>query len=165
LTTITWEKEGFALAEGYDEASGRYAGLVLPGGDARFGSLVDSTLLVMPEAALLQELEAGERPSTEPGQAVAAGVALPQVSVQPPPMPRARRYFGVYTVDPNLFGRSLNQLSQEILQPLTSIAGVQVRISVEIHAEHPDGFPDDKVRIIEENAATLRFDQSAFEDG
>ena len=165
LTAITWEKEGFALAEGYDETSGRYAGLVLPGGDARFGSLVDSTLLVMPEAALLQELEAAEQSSSEPGHAVAAGVARQQVSVQPPPAPRARRYFGVYTVDPDLFSRGLNQLSQEILQPLTSVEGVRVQISVEIHAEHPDGFPDDKVRIIEENSATLRFDQSAFEDG
>jgi len=39
-----------------------------------------------------------------------------------------------------------------------------VRISVEIHAERADGFPEDKIRIIQENARTLHFDQSTFED-
>jgi hypothetical protein len=70
----------------------------------------------------------------------------------------------VYSVDPERYGRDLTRLSQEILQPLTSVDGAQVRISVEIHAERLEGFPEDKIRVIQENARTLRFDQSKFED-
>jgi hypothetical protein len=140
LTSITWEREGFALADGHDEATGRYRGLVLPGGDARFGAVTDSTLLVMPAAA------------------------TQQAAAAPSPAPVNRRYFGVYSVDPERYGRDLTRLSQEILQPLTSVDGAQVCISVEIHAERPEGFPEDKIRVIHENARTLRFDQSGFED-
>ncbi|MGH3973663.1 MAG: hypothetical protein ACRDS9_10110 [Pseudonocardiaceae bacterium] len=70
----------------------------------------------------------------------------------------------MYSVDPERYGRDLTRLSQEILQPLTSVDGARVRISVEIHAERPEGFPEDKIRVIQENARTLRFDQSGFED-
>jgi hypothetical protein len=164
LCSITWEQEGFALADAYDENSGQYRGLVLPGGDARFGQIRDTTLLVTPNAAL-QQRETDLAPekvtedSTEPG-----GRADDQDLGPVPPTPTNRRYFGVYTLDPERFGRDLTRLSQEILQPLTSVDGAKVRISVEIHAERADGFPEDKIRIIQENARTLQFDQSTFED-
>jgi hypothetical protein len=34
---------------------------------------------------------------------------------------------------------------------------------VEIRATKSDGFPDDKVRVVNENARTLKFDQFGFE--
>jgi hypothetical protein len=167
LTSIVWEKEGFALAEGYDEATARYRGLVLPGGDARFGAITDATLLVVPTAASQQatvDLDTDDRTNPEEwpepsAQGVGGGGPLPA-----PTAPVNRRYFGVYSVDPERYGRDLTRLSQEILQPLTSVDGAQVRINVEIHAERPEGFPEDKIRVIQENARTLRFDQSEFED-
>lgn len=70
----------------------------------------------------------------------------------------------MHPVDPERYGRDLTRLSQEILQPLTSVEGAVVRIRVEIHAERPEGFPEYKIRVIQENARTLRFDQSGFED-
>jgi hypothetical protein len=36
---------------------------------------------------------------------------------------------------------------------------------VEISARCPEGFPEDKVRVILENARALKFDQSGFESG
>jgi hypothetical protein len=39
-----------------------------------------------------------------------------------------------------------------------------VDATVEISAIKHDGYPDDKVRIVSENARTLKFDQSSFED-
>lgn len=170
LSSFTWEKE-FALADGYDDATGQYRGLVLPGGDARFGQLTDSTLLVVPAVAIHQretEAETPAEPGGEPAGGSGAGPAGVGGAAAPipgePETPRNRRYFGVYSINPERFGRDLTRLSQEILQPLTSVEGAQIHISVEIHAEHPDGFAEDKVRIISENAHTLRFDQSAFED-
>jgi hypothetical protein len=38
------------------------------------------------------------------------------------------------------------------------------QITVEITASKKDGFPDDKTRIVSENARTLKFDQYGFED-
>ena len=41
---------------------------------------------------------------------------------------------------------------------------VELEITVEIKAVKKDGYPDDKARIVAENARTLKFDQSGFED-
>jgi hypothetical protein len=165
LTAITWEQEGFALADGYDEGGGRYLGLLLPGGDARYGQLTDSTLLVLPAAALQQVDDSGTGDTGDAGGGRIEGPqGIDRPAASPHSEPSNRRYFGVYPVDPERFGRDLTRLSQEILQPLTSVEGAQVRITVEIHAEHTGGFPEDKVRIIQENARTLRFEQSEFED-
>jgi hypothetical protein len=39
-----------------------------------------------------------------------------------------------------------------------------LNVTVEIEATTPDGFDDAKVRTVSENAATLKFEQSGFED-
>ena len=41
---------------------------------------------------------------------------------------------------------------------------MHLEITVEITASKRDGFPDDKTRIVSENARTLKFDQFGFED-
>jgi hypothetical protein len=41
---------------------------------------------------------------------------------------------------------------------------LDLEITVEITASKKDGFPDDKTRIVSENARTLKFDQFGFED-
>jgi hypothetical protein len=163
LTSITWEREGFALAAGYDEQTGRYIGLVLPGGDARFGQHADTTLLVRPEVATAQQLEreAGTETATSTG---ATPPSAEGAAPSPVEQPAHTRFFGVYRLDPQRYARDLTRLSQEILAPLASVEGADLEISVEIHASRPGGFPEDKVRVIQENARTLRFDQSAFED-
>jgi hypothetical protein len=51
-----------------------------------------------------------------------------------------------------------------VLQHLAAVDGAQLEIRVEISAIKPDGFPDDKVRIVTENARTLKFDQFGFEN-
>lgn len=77
LTSITWEREGFALADGYDEASQRYRGLVLPGGDAHFGAVTDTTLLVSPAAAVRQiAAEIDVEPEPGPGRPLPGGLDL-----------------------------------------------------------------------------------------
>jgi predicted AAA+ superfamily ATPase len=174
LTSFTWEQDGFALAESYDDASGRYDGLVLPGADAYFGQITDTTLLVVPAAATAQTAavtEPVDPPIIDGGPTGGDPVVGPvgrgggtATGSPPPPRPRNTRFFGVYKLDPDRYGRDLTKLSQEILQPLAAVDGVELEITVELHARQADGFPDDKVRVILENARTLRFDQSGFED-
>ena len=51
--SLTWEAHGFALATGYDENTGRYAGLAIPHEDP-IPQLTDTTLLVQPDRARAQ---------------------------------------------------------------------------------------------------------------
>ncbi|MBQ1122215.1 DUF499 domain-containing protein [Streptomyces sp. B15] len=179
---ITWEREGFALATGYDEATGRYEGLVLPSGDARFGQIADSTLLVRPDKALDQqradEAAAAQRraqtavgAATETPPSARASVtdrgerpasASPE-STEQPVMPRVpTRWYAGARMSPEEYSKNASKYVLEILQHLDP-ADTEVEISIEIQARRPDGFPEDKVRILTENANTLKL-RAEFED-
>ena len=90
---------------------------------------------------------------------VRAGPAAPT-----PPAPKNTRFYGTVRLDPERFGRDLNRLYQEVIQHLAAPEGVDLEITVEISASKKDGYPDDKARIVTENARTLKFDQYGFED-
>ncbi len=62
------------------------------------------------------------------------------------------------------YGRDWTKVSQEVLQHLASESGVRLEMRVEITAPKEDGFSDDKVRVVTENATVLEFDQFGFED-
>ena len=168
LSTPAWELEGFALADYYDQAVGRYGGLVLPHSDAHFGQITDATLLVAPPVAIAQvEADMADAPSAE-DETVAIprtseGRALGESAQDNDPI-RNTRFFGVYQVDPERYARDLTRVSQEILQQLAAVDGASLQVTVEVHAHTPEGFPEHKVRIVLENARTLNFSQSAFED-
>ena len=81
-----------------------------------------------------------------------------------PPALRNTRFFGTVRLDPERYGRDINRLYQEVIQHLAAPEGVDLEITVEITASKADGFPDDKTRIVSENARTLKFDQFGFED-
>lgn len=74
------------------------------------------------------------------------------------------RFFGVFEVDPEKYARDLTRLSQEVLHPLAAVPGARLHVAIEVSAEASDGFPDDKVRVVLENARTLKFTQFGFED-
>jgi hypothetical protein len=78
--------------------------------------------------------------------------------------PRNTRFYGVAKINPERYGRDFNRLQQEIIQHLAAPEGVDLEISVEITARKQDGYPDDKVRIVAENARTLKLDSFSFED-
>ncbi len=175
LDELTWEAEGFALATGFEEASGQYEGLTIPH-EGSFGQVSDSTLLVLPSVARQQQ--EAERPEPPPGPGDGGsdgGIAEntdrggeggkpPVPPPPPPPAPQNVRFFGVMQLNPERYSRDLTRVAQEILQHLAAVDGAQLQVRVEISAEKPGGFPDDKVRIVTENARTLRFEQFGFEN-
>ena len=178
ITEFTWEVDGFALADRFDESTGRYEGLVIPGGDSLFGMITDATLIVRPDVALAQVPEAppvalcarcgrpahpGNCDEAPPGLCATCGSPSHDGTCGTTSSVQNTRFFGVYSVDPERYSRDLTRLSQEILQHLASLDGVDLQVTVEIHAKRADGFPDDKARVILENARTLKFDQSSFE--
>ena len=65
---------------------------------------------------------------------------------------------------PNATAVTSTGCHQEIIQHLAAPEGVELEISVEITARKKDGYPDDKVRIVTENARTLKFESYGFED-
>jgi predicted AAA+ superfamily ATPase len=162
LVGMMFEEEGFALAEGFENATGNYVGLVIPGAGGFFGAITDLTLVVKPEVAkakipkkvLEEEFKANE--ITETTSAVITSPAGVESKVP-------TRFFGVYEVDPERYSRDLNRLSQEILQHLSSIDGIDLEITIEIHAALKEGFSSEKIRVILENARSLRFKNSSFE--
>jgi hypothetical protein len=174
LDELAWTATAFALATGVNEDTGRYDGLAIPHED-NFGQIVDTTLVVDPARARAQrELEQTER-SVEVARAegVEAEVEAPGVvrvplpgGAAPPAEPRRpTRFFGVYRVDPNPVRRMklLTDLDREVLQHLAADPDVMLDISVEITATNADGFADDRVRTVRENARTLKFEQAEFE--
>jgi hypothetical protein len=80
------------------------------------------------------------------------------------PVPRNTRFFGVFSLDPERYARDLTRVSQEVLQQLAAVDGASLEVTLEIQATAPEGFPSDKVRVVLENARTLKFAQYSFDD-
>jgi predicted AAA+ superfamily ATPase len=177
---LTWDTEAFAVASGYDEETGRFLGLAVPDQDL-IGQVTDQTLLVLPDLALAQrEQELGERAATvgapgggtgtdtssdAPGQPIATPTTHTGGDMEPQPTgPKNTRFFGVARVSPDRYARDLTRVAQEVIQQLAAPEGVDLEIRVEISARKRDGYPDDKVRNVTENARTLKFETYGFED-
>ncbi|WFN94564.1 DUF499 domain-containing protein [Gordonia sp. LUNF6] len=168
---ISWRQQGFAFADGYDETQKRYLGLHLPGDDATV-HISDSTLIVKPGPADAQRDEEvrqqrerdGEQSSADGGSSDAstagAGSAETQSTTQ---SALKRRYFGSAQLDSDFPARDFSTIQQEVLKHLSSAAG-RVEIRIEISAVDPDGFSDSVRRTVSENATTLGFEASGFEN-
>jgi len=188
-TSVLVPEERFAVADGKNEDTGRYRGLVIPGQQASgLVHVTDHTLLVDWDRAVAQatadrEAAQGAAVSNLPdggpedgyGQVVSAelsGDAFNQptaaVSRGGETAPssvveeRLARYFGSVTINSDRYARDLRNISSEIIERLAS-TGAKVQITIDIQAVKPEGFNDADQRVIKENAATLKFRTSDFE--
>lgn len=80
------------------------------------------------------------------------------------PPPKLGRFHGSVLVDPLRLGRDAGRIAEEIVQHLTGLVGAKVEITIEIHAELPDGAGDKLVRDVTENCRTLKFTEYGFEE-
>jgi predicted AAA+ superfamily ATPase len=189
LDELDWENTGFALAAGYDEKIKRFDGLAVPP-DGRFVQVTDGTLLVRPEPALRQyqadkaeaEARAAARARTEgttstggstastsgsttsAGDGSTASTSGTGLDPDPEPGPKNIRFYGVADLNPELPQKSFTRIYTELVQHLSAVEGTELELTLEITARNPDGFPEDKVRIVSENARVLKFDSFGFED-
>jgi len=53
---------------------------------------------------------------------------------------------------------------EEVAQHLSGLLGTRVEITMEIHAELPEGAPEHIVRTVTENCRTLKFTNYGFEE-
>jgi len=152
----------FAYATSVSE-SGRYEGLKI--GTRAAAIYVDAaSVLVKPDVARAQlEAERPTVPAGPLGPAPSPGLPHPRPPTAPPGPQLPTRFFGTADINPDRAGRDMGQIAEEVLQHLTTLAGNNVRVTVEIEAEVPDGVPEDAQRVISENCQTLRFRTHGFE--
>jgi hypothetical protein len=60
--------------------------------------------------------------------------------------------------------RDAGQVADEVVKHLAGLVDTDVEVRIEITAKSEDGFADDVVRTVTENAKTLKFDQHGFEE-
>jgi len=179
LSQITWEVDGFAYAEGWDDDGERYLGLK-PGGDAGVQVEISrDSLLVKPDVAVRQ-LEA-ERPEAGPDPTGVEGHGPPTDAFpddgEPSPTDSTdsggeseaaksdpKRFHASVQLDQQRPARDAGTIAQEVIQHLTSLLGAKVEITMEIQAHLPDGAPDHVVRTVSENCRTLKFESFGFEE-
>lgn len=179
LDQMEWVNTGFALATGYDESTGDFIGLVLPGLTTGFGQVLDSTLLVAPHLATAQDererLATKERDESDTedhvgkiGKKELAGVRPPRPAPVPP-LPSTTpnvRYRARLTVKAGGdIEAQLRDAAQEVLARLAAAGPQRLDITLTVEAERIDGFDDRTVRTVRENATTLGFGENKFEDG
>ena len=160
---LHWALEAFALAVGYDETAGRYVGLWLPDARTPAPGVTDSLLVVRPEIATKQ-VDDERVPEPAPGPGPTPVVPVP---VPPGPSPvedHLRRFYGVKTLDPDRIALDFKNIADEVLSHLRDSPSTTVTVRIEIEATDADGFDEGKVRTVGENARTLKFEQSGFEE-
>jgi hypothetical protein len=162
LDLLTWEQDSFAYAESYDEGAGRYRGL-------RCGQQVSvadgdtGALLVKAEIARKQlDAEKPEKPPIVDER----GPTPVGPEPTPPALPEAakpKRFHGSVALDPTRVGRDASRIADEVIAHLSGIVGANVKVTLEVEAEIPNGAPDNVVRTVTENSRTLKFTSQGFE--
>jgi hypothetical protein len=177
---MTWEQDGFAYADSFDESAGRYRGLRR----MEAVSLADADspgLVVRPEVANRQlAAETAEPPGGGSGSPPGGGEGAPDVRLPegtpevggktPPPGPtppaakqQPKRFHGTVTLDSSRVGRDASRIADEVIAHLGGLVGAKVTVTLEISADIPAGVPDHVVRTVTENSRTLKFTSQGFE--
>ena len=166
VSLLTWQEDGFAYAESYDEGEERYRGL-------RYGEQItvtedDKGLLVRPDVAIAQVEPTADKGGEGPTQALEGkkeeGGAFGGKPSEEAVAKKPTRYHGTVTLDPMRVGRDASQIADEVVTHLVGLVGADVKVTLEIEADIPDGAPDNVVRIVTENGRTLKFDNQGFEE-
>jgi hypothetical protein len=149
-----WAAGGLAVADGHDPGTGAYTGLAAGAPPA---AVTAATLLVHPAAA---RADPGRPPAVPPLASPPAGRSSRGPDGTPP---RPRRFRGSAAIRPGLLGPDASRIAEEIVAHLTALPGTTTEITVEIRSASADGFPEDVMRTVTENAAALKFAEHHFE--
>src|SRR5271166_1357848 len=166
VALLTWRKDTFAFAEGYDEAATRYRGLrAVQGVNA---SPESTGLVVKPDVAARQldaEVESQKPHGPEEKHVDQGGREIFDRPPPPPPPAAAqlRRFHGSVRVDPTRVVRDAGRVADEVIAHLAGQMGAEVTVTIEIEARLPNGASDQLVRTVTENSRTLKFDSHGFE--
>ncbi|MBI4527695.1 MAG: DUF499 domain-containing protein [Deltaproteobacteria bacterium] len=165
LGLLTWEKDSFAYADGYDEAEHRFRGL--RGGQQVSIADADVPGLLVKSEIARKQLDAETKPKpirTDDGtEPVTTEARSDQPVDKPTESPKPKRFHGTVSLDPERVGRDASRIADEVIPHLSGLVGANVTVTLEIEAEIPNGAPDNVVRTVTENARTLKFTSQGFE--
>ena len=152
VALFSWETDTFALAESYDEASGRYRGI-------RYGERVSipdwrsKLLIVKPEAA---------RKQIDLGPINGDGGSGDGPDPDPDPPVSSTRYWGKVTLDKVRMGRDATEIADEVLMHFDTLPEAEVTVTLEINVVVKGAIPDDIKRTVSENGQSLKFEEQEF---
>ena len=160
----------FAYAGNYNEDEGRYEDLILAHG----GSVVIDSLsvLVKPHVAQRQVEEDRRQQKVEPEVEPTPTPPIPPIGIddigsdtaEPTESNRPTRFFGSVELDSSRPVQKVGKVADEVLQHLTTLNEANVTVSLEIHAEIPQGVSEDLQRTVIENCKALKFLNHGFEE-
>lgn len=84
-------------------------------------------------------------------------MGTPPVAPGPVVEKNPTRFSGTVMISPDRPARVMHQIVEAIIEQLTTLAGSEVTLRLEIDAEVPSGLDRAKVRTLIENATTLGF--------
>jgi hypothetical protein len=173
LATIkagVFTRDFFGYATGVRELEGaeipEYVGLTF--GSTPPGVYYDeSSVVVRPEVAAKSmkqaEIEAevaGQRGAQIETEEIGKGVMVEGEETARAP----KRFYGTIRLNPMRLSSEAGTIGQEVVQHLQALLGADVQITLDIEADVPDGIPDQIVRIVSENARTLKFESFGVEE-
>jgi hypothetical protein len=156
----------FGYADGFDGAAG-YVGLLW--GKTPPELTPPTALLVRPEVTVAQldaqTPDATHAPGAIPG--VPAGSPSPPSSGSPQPGGRTqpRRFYGSVELDMVRPVKAFETILNEVILQLDRAPGTKLKVTLEIEAESAEGFSDDDLGVVRDNARQLKFkpDSTGFE--
>ena len=161
---LTWEQDSFAYAESYDDVAKRYRGLRH---NQQMNITADDVGLLLKPAVARKQLDSEttpvSTPTSVPGKPVVGGPVDTPTLEGPAAPPKPTRYHGTVALDPARTGRDAGRIADEVISHLVGLVGSNVRVTLEIEANIPDGAPDNVVRTVTENGRTLKFTSQGFE--
>jgi hypothetical protein len=164
FSLLTWEKDSFAYAESYDEGAGRYRGL--RGGQQVLVVDADAPGLLVKSEIARKQLDAETKPEPKPDggpEPIPVGPGPVEPGPTLPEAAKPKRFYGTVELDPARVGRDAGRIADEVISHLSGLVGANVRVTLEIDAEIPNGAPDTVVRTVTENSRTLKFTSQGFE--
>jgi hypothetical protein len=145
----------FAYAEGFDEATGKYAGLLWQ--KAPIGPVPEAALLVRPEVAMTQLRPAAPTPQPETKLTPLEAGPVPPIPPGPAANQQPRRFFGSVEIDMVRPVKAFDAILNAVVAELQRSKGARVRLTLEIEADAEDGFSDADIGVVRDNARQLRF--------
>jgi hypothetical protein len=170
LFDVAFLDTGFALATGFDSATGDFLGLTVPLEDTEFGPFDDKALVVRPDLAVAQRRrEREQKPITTSGPAV-SHPPFPVEPSTPAVRPVRRRVANAtftlkHVLDPSRsMSSDLRRIGEEILELLRNADPDVLDITLTVDAQKADGFDENTVRAVKQNASELGVTNTEFRD-
>ncbi len=169
VSLLTWAKETFAYAEGYDETAKRY--IALRGGRLITLTGIDAPgLIVKPEIAYNQieeesnQIKPNDQEVDGPHSDQPINIAQGPREQDKPETVKYTRFHGSIELDSERAGRDAGKITDEVITHLVGIVNAEVYVTLEIEANVPGGISESVMRTVSENCRTLKFKTHGFEE-